>query len=306
MLATLVHETFSKEDWIYERKFDGVRCIAVSKDGDVKLYSRNEEERNATYPEIVDNLTNQKTSDFIIDGEIVAFEGDVTSFSRLQNRMKINDEEEARNSNVAVYYYVFDVLHADGYDVANLPLNDRKQILRELLDYEDRIRLTQYRREEGEKYHEEACEKGWEGVIAKDFSSRYMHSRSKKWLKFKCVKRQELVIGGFTDPEGSRKGFGALLVGFYDNGDLRYAGKIGTGYDDKTLVELRDRMDRLERESSPFEDEVKEKNAHFIRPELVAEIGFTEWTEDNKLRHPRFVGLRRDKDPKMVVKEEPE
>lgn len=306
MLATLVHETFSKEDWIYERKFDGVRCIAVSKKGDVTLYSRNEEERNATYPEIVDNLTNQKTRDFIIDGEIVAFEGNVTSFSRLQNRMKIKDEDEARKSNVAVYFYVFDVLHADGYDVTDLPLKERKQILRDLLDYEDKIRLTQYRTEEGEKYHEEACEKGWEGVIAKDFNSKYAHSRSKKWLKFKCVKRQELVIGGFTEPEGSRKGFGALLVGFYDNGDLRYAGKIGTGYDEKTLVELRNRMDKLERKSPPFEEDVKEKDAHFIRPELVAEVGFTEWTDNNKLRHPRFIGLRRDKDPKKVVKEEPQ
>ena len=306
MLATLTDDPFSDPDWIYERKLDGVRVLAF-KDGDeVQLYSRNRKDQNVRYPELVEAIAALDGS-FVVDGEVVAFEGDVTSFSKLQDRSQIQDAEEARQSDVDVFYYLFDILHLDGRDVTGVALRHRKHLLRQAFDYTDPLRFTTHRNEEGQAFLEEACDAGWEGLIAKDASSEYVHSRSRKWLKFKCVNRQELVIGGFTDPEGERIGFGALLVGYYDDDRLVYAGKVGTGYDDDTLRRLRDRMDGLERETQPFDepDEIAEKGAHWITPELVGEVGFTEWTDDGKLRHPRFIGLREDKAPEDVVRERP-
>ena len=306
MLATLTDDYFSDPGWIYERKLDGERCLAFRDGSSLRLRSRNKKELNDTYPELADALRDQDATDFIVDGEIVAFKGDVTSFERLQGRMQVTSAEEARSSGVAVYFYLFDMLHLDGHDLTKVPLRDRKRLLRRAIGFSSRVRFCAHRNEEGEKYHEEACRKHWEGVIAKDASSAYVHSRSKSWLKFKCVNRQELVIGGFTDPEGSRVGFGALIVGFYDNGDLVCAGKVGTGYDDDTLERLRKRMDRLERKTPPFDrGETPTKGVHWVRPELVGEFGFTEWTRDDRLRHPRFLGLRRDKEPEDVVKETP-
>ncbi|MGD8922747.1 MAG: non-homologous end-joining DNA ligase [Candidatus Zixiibacteriota bacterium] len=304
MLAKLTDERFSKDNWIFERKLDGERCLAVSKNGRVRLYSRNKKKLNDTYPEIADALEEQDTTGYIVDGEIVAFEGNRTSFARLQNRMQIKDRQEARESRTAVYYYVFDVLYADRHDVTNVPLSDRKTILKNLLNYNDPLRLTPYRKRAGEKYFREACRKGWEGVIAKRFDAPYSHNRSGDWLKFKCVNEQELVIGGFTEPQGSRIGFGALLVGYYKNRKLRYAGKVGTGYDDNTLRRLKKKLSDLERKTNPFAGEdIQEKRVHWVTPDLVAQVGFTEWTEDGKLRHPRFLGLRNDKDPSKVVRE---
>ena len=308
MLATLVDEPFSDPDWIYERKLDGERVVAYKKRKRVTLKSRNKKTLNNTYPELVDALEAQDASGFIVDGEVVAFKGNVMSFQRLQDRMKIRDEKEARESTVAVYYYLFDVLYLEGHDVSKLPLHYRKKLLRRLLDYDDPLRFTTHRNEEGEKYLKEACRKGWEGLIAKDGGGEYVHSRSRKWLKFKCVNRQELVIGGYTDPEGERVGFGALLVGYYDDGDLRYAGKVGTGYDDETLKRLGGRLERLERKTPAYDEDehdLPSKGVHWVTPKLVCEVGFTEWTRDGKLRHPRFLGLRRDKSPKKVVRETP-
>ena len=307
MLATLTDDRFSDPDWIFERKLDGVRLLAFRRGDDVRLVTRNRKDRNAAYPEIVDALGQEDATDFVVDGEVVAFEGDVTSFSRLQGRMKIDDPDEARASDVAVYFYVFDVLHLDGHDTTEVSLRHRKGLLKRALDFHDHLRFTEHRNEEGEAFWEEACGKGWEGVIAKEATSEYVHGRSRSWLKFKCVNRQELVIGGYTDPKGSHKGFGALLVGYYEDGELRYAGKVGTGYDDETLEELRDRMERLERNTPPFSDDadLPSKDVHWVTPELVAEIGFTEWTDDLKLRHPRFEGLRHDKEPEEVTREAP-
>ncbi len=304
-LATLTEDYFDDPDWIFERKFDGERVIAVRKDGAVTLYSRNEKDLSGTYPEIVEALESQR-GDFVIDGEIVAFEGNRTSFARLQGRIGIQDAARARASRIAVYLYVFDILVAGGYALDALPLTTRKALLRAGLSFDNRVRFTAHRREHGVAYHREACDKGWEGVIAKDGTSRYRHGRTRKWLKFKCVNDQELVVGGFTEPQGGRIGFGALLVGFYEDGKLRYAGKIGTGFDDDMLRTLRGRLDALEQDSSPFYEPVDETGVHFVAPELVAQAGFTEWTRDHKLRHPRFLGLRDDKAAQDVVREAPD
>jgi bifunctional non-homologous end joining protein LigD len=305
MLATLTEKRFSDPEWIYERKLDGERALAFRQGGKVRLLTRNRKKIGDTYPELVDTLSEQTCDDFIVDGEIVAFHGSVTSFSRLQQRMQIKDPEEARASPVAVYYYLFDILHLDGHDLERMPLRSRKALLKKALTFKQRLRFTAHRNGEGERYFEQACEKGWEGVIAKRADSVYRHSRSTDWLKFKCAKGQELVIGGFTEPQGSRIGFGALLVGYYEGDSLRYAGKVGTGYDDDFLEEFRERLDKLIRETCPFDEEVKEKEVTWVTPKLVGEFGFTEWTEDGRLRHPRFLGLRRDKAAKNVVREEP-
>lgn len=304
MLATLTDTRFSDPAWLYERKLDGERALAFRDGKSVRLLSRNKKDISGSYPELVEALAKQPAQDFVADGEIVAFSGGRSSFSRLQQRMQIKAPEKARASGVAVTFYLFDLLHLDGRDLDKLPLRARKGLLKRALTFEKPLRFTPHRNHEGETYFEEACKKGWEGVIAKRADAAYRHSRSTDWLKFKCEHGQELVIGGFTEPKGSREGFGALLVGYYDGDKLRYAGKVGTGYDDDFLRDFRRRMDKLARETSPFADEVKEKDATWIAPRLVGEFGFTEWTGDGKLRHPRFLGLRRDKAARDVVREE--
>lgn len=304
MLATLTNDYFSRPDWVYERKFDGERVLGVRSGRSTDLYSRSRQVIDGAYPEIADALDVQEARDFTVDGEVVAFEGSSTSFSRLQRRIQTRDPDQARRSGVAVYYYVFDVLHVDGFDVTGLTLRSRKRILRALLSYDDPLRFTPHRNTEGERFYQEACRKRWEGLIAKRADSTYVHRRSPEWLKFKCVNSQELVIGGFTDPAGAREEFGALLLGYYD-GDLRYAGKVGTGFDERLLRELGARLRRLERATSPFSDPVPGRKVHWVQPRLVCEVGFTEWTGDGRLRHPRFLGLRTDKRAREVVRERP-
>ncbi len=305
MLATLTDERFSSEDWIYERKLDGERCLVFRDGRGVRLMSRNRKKLNDTYPELVEALGSGGPERYIADGEIVAFDGKVTSFSRLQQRIGIKDPDEARASGVGVWFYLFDLVYLDGYVLDDLPLRERKRLLRHAFDFDDPVRYTRHRNTEGEAFYEEACRKGWEGIIAKKADGPYVHARSRDWLKFKCVNRQELVIGGYTDPKGSRKGFGALLLGYYEDGELRYAGKVGTGFDDETLVAMHERMQKLERSTSPFTDEIRAKGVHWITPKLVGEVAFTEWTSDGKLRHPRYVGLRDDKPARKVRRERP-
>ncbi|MEZ6097803.1 MAG: hypothetical protein R3E01_02415 [Pirellulaceae bacterium] len=204
MLATLTDKRFSDEKWIFERKLDGRRCLAMRDGEDVSLKSRNKMRLNATYPEIVSVLEDQRCDQILVDGEIVAFDGAVTSFSRLQSRMQIKDADEVRASRVAVYYYVFDLLYLDGYKTTKLALRDRKKLLRRVLSFNDPLRFTAHRNTEGEAFNKEACRKGWEGIIAKQADSAYQHKWSKEWLKFKCVSRQEFVIGGYTDTHGER------------------------------------------------------------------------------------------------------
>jgi ATP-dependent DNA ligase len=221
--------------------------------------------------------------------------------------MQLRDPARARASGVRVFYYLFDLLHLDGRDVTGLPLRGRKGLLRQALSFADPLRYLPHRNAEGERFYGEACGRGWEGLIAKRADPRYRHERSRDWLKFKCVNEQEFVIAGYTDPGGKRIGFGALLVGYYDErGGLRYAGKVGTGYSDAVLRDLGGRLARLEQEEPAFAaDRLPRTAVHWVLPRLVAQIGFTEVTVDGKLRHPRFLGLRSDKDPDEVVLERP-
>jgi DNA ligase D-like protein (predicted ligase) len=306
MLATLTERRFSDPDWIFERKLDGVRCLVFRRRGRVTLQSRNRKPLGNHYPELVEAISGQRTDPFIADGEIVAFDRGQTSFARLQGRMQLRDPDAARRTGIAVFLYLFDLIHVDRFDATGLELRDRKRLLRETLRFAGPLRLTSHRNAEGEAYYREACRRGWEGVIAKRASSAYVHGRSPDWLKFKCVNQQELVVVGFTDPRGSRQRLGALLVGYYEDGKLRYAGKVGTGFDAATLEDLGARLERLERDSSPLDGERPRKGGvHWVSPELVAEIGFAEWTRDGRLRHPRYLGLRTDKPAREVVREGP-
>ncbi len=303
-LATLTEKRFSDPEWIFERKFDGMRCLAF-RDGDqVRLLSRNRQSLNGTYPELVDALASQRTSRFVVDGEVVAFEGRRTSFARLQGRLGITDPTVARASRVRVYYYLFDLLHLDGKSTVDLPLTWRKRLLRNAIEFKGPLRNTPHRVEDGIAAYRAACQRGDEGVIAKLADSKYDGRRSPNWLKFKCVRDQEFVVGGYTAPKGSRVGLGALLLGYYDGRDLVYAGKVGTGFDDATLRRLHQRLSGIEQDSAPFTRGLgHEAGARWVRPELVAQVGFTEWTRDGKLRHPRYQGLRTDKDARDVVRE---
>jgi len=304
MLAVLSNQRFSDPGWIFERKLDGERCLAFRHRGRLRLLSRTRRPLNDTYPELLAPLESQESDDFIVDGEVVAFEGSRTSFERLQGRIQVHDPAGALRRRVPVFYYLFDVLYLDGHDTTGLELRDRKALLRNGLSYQGPVRYLPHRNTEGEALYQDACRKGWEGLIAKRADAVYQHARSDDWLKFKCVNEQEFVIGGWTDPAGTRIGLGALLVGYYDRGALRYAGKVGTGYSRTVLRDLRSKLDRLERPEPPFQaNRLPRSRVHWVRPELVAQIGFTEVTRDGKLRSPRFLGLRDDKRPREVVLE---
>jgi bifunctional non-homologous end joining protein LigD len=305
MKAVLSDKPFSDPGWLFERKLDGERCGAVRRGGRTHLLSRTGRRLDATYPELIDALS-MSGPDLLVDGEIVAFARGGSSFERLQQRMGIRDAEQARQSPVAVYYYLFDLLEFDGQDVRSLPLLERKALLRRAVEFRGHLRYTSYRRVDGETSFREACRRGWEGVIAKRADSHYTATRSRDWLKLKCAHGQELVIGGWTAPRGSRQHLGALLVGYYEDGRLRYAGKVGTGFDRRTLDHLSRELSRLEQSHSPFDAGGPPRSAHWVSPELVAEIGFAEWTRDGKLRQPRYQGLRDDKPAHEVVREEPQ
>jgi bifunctional non-homologous end joining protein LigD len=266
------------------------------------LFTRNHLSLDERYPQIVRAVAAQG-ADFVVDGEIAVTVKGRTTFGGLQQKVEQGGGARARAS---LNFHVFDVIHMEGRDTTGLDLVTRKSVLDLYLDKVPHLKLVSYRRRNGEKYLEEACAKGWEGLIAKRADSTYEHGRSKEWLKFKCSNEQEFVIGGYTDPQGERTQFGALLVGFYDHGKLLYAGKVGTGFNAATLRSILAQMAPLETEVSPFDGPPPlKKNVHWVRPELVAQVGFSEWTGDHRLRHPRFVGMRDDKDPRKVVRENP-
>ncbi|MFF2655615.1 non-homologous end-joining DNA ligase [Streptomyces sp. NPDC058045] len=297
MLATLTDRREFSGRWLFERKLDGVRVLAVKEGGRVRLLSRTGQPLDATYPEVAAAVREQRCADFTADGEIVAFSGNRTDFARLQQRLGLTDPRQVRASGVAVVYYLFDLLRLEGADLTRLPLRLRKSLLRQALTFRPPLRLTVHRNEGGPELLAEACRRGWEGLIAKRADSSYRPRRSPDWLKLKCIRGQEFVIGGCTAPAGTRTGFGALLLGHHEHGRLRYAGKVGTGFDRRTLLAVRRRLDQLRVGASPFADPVREPRVMWVRPLLVAQVEFTEWTRDGMLRHPRFLGLREDKRP---------
>src|SRR4051812_43605168 len=292
MKAVLTAERPAGQEWVFERKLDGIRCLAVKDGGRTRLYSRNELSLDDRYPSLAAALDAEPADGFVIDGEAVAFVGGRDRFGG--------------GPGGGLFYYVFDVLFAGGRDVRPLPLEERRPILEGLLRRRDPLRITEQLTGDGADLLAEACRDGWEGLIAKRLGTPYVSTRSRDWLKLKCTRAQELVIGGFTAPRGSRTDLGALLVGHFEGDRLRYAGKVGTGFTRTTLRELSERLAPLVRASSPFEPEKGiPRAATWVEPELVAQFAFMEWTPDGRLRHPSFLGLRFDKPAREVVREEP-
>jgi ATP-dependent DNA ligase len=280
MAATLTQERFAGPEWIFERKFDGIRLIAYKQGRDVRLFSRNRLLQNDAYPSIVAAIARLRVRNAILDGEATGVWG----------------------SRGRVTYHVFDILFLHGRLLTAEPLDHRRAVLDKLPlgPPLQRVALV-----DGAAPWEKACREGWEGVIAKRRDSPYEHRRSKHWLKMKCEASQELVVGGFTDPQRSRVGLGALLVGYYDGDDFVYAGKIGTGFDTKMLKSLRARLDVIEIPEPPFTKAVglPRVRAHWVRPEIVVQVAFIEWTVHGKPRHPRLLGIRADKSPRDVGRE---
>jgi bifunctional non-homologous end joining protein LigD len=282
MAATLTAERFTGPEWMFERKLDGIRLLAFKDRARVRLLSRNRLAQNAAYPSVVAAVDALPVRDVILDGE-------ATGVWREQG---------------TVAYHVFDILWLDGQDLMGLPLSRRQELLSRL---PLRAPLRRVAALTEPKPWERACREGWEGVIAKRRDSLYEHRRSPHWLKMTCEATQELVVGGFTDPQGGRVGFGALLVGYFEGDAFVFAGKVGTGFDTKLLLELRSRFDALEIPASPFTRAVglPRLRAHWVRPEVVVQVAFIEWTVHGKLRHSRLLGIRTDKSPSDVVRETP-
>ncbi len=276
MAATLTQERFSGDDWLFERKFDGIRLLAYKRGADVQLYSRNRLPQDL--PAVAQAVAHLPADEVILDGE-VTWDGHSG-------------------------YHVFDILWLNGREVAALPIEERRACLQQL-PFESPMRRVELL-DDPEPWTR-ARREGWEGVIAKRRGSPYEHKRSKHWLKMKCEATQELVVGGFTDPQGARVGLGALLVGYFESDDFIFAGKIGTGFDTRLLLDLRRRLDAIALPQSPFTKArgLPRLRAHWVRPEIVVQVAFIEWTVHGKLRHPRLLGVRFDKDARHVTREQP-
>jgi bifunctional non-homologous end joining protein LigD len=296
MLATLSAERSLGDGWVLERKLDGIRCLAVASGGDVRLFTRTAREITPRWP-VVAEAVRALGQDVVLDGEVVGMRGDEPlGFQELQ-----------RGSG-SVALWAFDVLHLGGSDLRARPLHGRQAVLAELVGAgREGLWTTEVWRGGSEERYAQACASGWEGLIAKVADSPYVSGRSKDWLKLKCLAEQEVVVGGWTEPQGSRTGLGALLVGVYEGRELRYAGKVGTGFDRRTLDDLVAQLGPLERDTSPFSEPIKPgvRGAHWAEPRLVAQVAFQEWTGAGRLRQPRFLGLRDDKAPEDVVRETP-
>ena len=288
-------------EWQLERKLDGLRCIAVRNGDEVALWSRGHQSYTERFAEVASALAALPADNFVIDGELVAFDRrGRTSFSLLQRP----------HSDAHPVYCAFDLLHLLGRSTVELPVADRQALLAQVITPGPVLALVEVVDGEPAEALRRACAQGWEGLIAKRADSTYRSGRSPDWRKLKCSASQELVIGGWTEPRGTRHGFGAILVGYHDDAaaggssGLRYAGKVGTGFDQATLALLHREMQDRAQTASPFADPVTEKGVHWVKPDLVANIAFTEWTTDGRLRHPRFEGLRSDKAAADVVRED--
>jgi bifunctional non-homologous end joining protein LigD len=314
MLATPVEDAFDNPDWLFEIKWDGYRAVAFIEDNVLRLVSRNQNDLTSQFPELRDLPKFIRPERAILDGEIVALdEQGRPSFSLMQQRTGFKPGKPRRpgRQGVPVVYYAFDLIYLDGYDLRRVSLERRKEILRSTFKDVDILRFSDHYPEKGLDLFEAAGKSGLEGILAKKRSSLYIEERSREWLKIKITKRQECVIGGYTDPEGSRQHFGSLVLGLYDKqGKLVHVGQAGTGFDQKTLKEIYGQLHALETKTNPFHGEIGGlRKVHFVRPKLVAEIKFSEWTHETadggmKLRAPVFLGLRFDKDPKECVLED--
>lgn len=310
MAATLVDAPFDHPGWIFEPKFDGLRVLARFDGRDLTLLSRNDKPQETVFPDVAKALRAAVTQPAVLDGEIVCFDDHGrTSFRALQQRFHLLDpaEIQARAERYPASVFLFDLLWLGGRDLTSEPLSERKQLLREAVKWSERVRWTEFREREGKALFRDACRRGDEGIIGKLLTSPYVGRRDPAWVKIKCLGRQEFVIGGFTDPQRSRMGIGALLVGYYAGDRLRYAGKVGTGYTREVLLDLRRRLDRISRSQSPFagDEPPAGPGVHWVKPELVAEVAFAEWTQNGLLRQPRFEGLRTDKHPHDCRRELP-
>jgi bifunctional non-homologous end joining protein LigD len=302
-LATLVSDPPRGEEWIHELKFDGYRVLCELKDGEVRIITRNGKDWTDRFGPIVEAISALPAREALLDGEAaVLLPNGTTSFQALQNALGGGNEN--------LVYFAFDLLHLDGYDLRPVPLLRRKEALGALLEGqppEGTLRFSDHVLGAGEDFYRQACGFALEGMISKRADQPYQSGRGKDWVKVKCLKRQEMVIVGFTDPEGSRTGFGALLLAVNDDGgELVFAGKVGTGFNSRTLTDLRKKLGKLERKTPAFKKAprgAEARRSHWVEPRLVAEVAFTEWTEDGILRHPTFQGLREDKSPSEVVRE---
>ena len=307
MLATLSDRRDFGDDWLLERKFDGERCVACKTGSEVLLESRSGTNLTDRYPEVRTAVSAQRAGRLLLDGEIVAFDGEQTSFGRLQQRLGVRAPTADLVSAYPVVYCVFDLLELDGEDLTGRPLLERRARLERAIRLREGLQLSDASRGDAERRFAEACRSGWEGLIAKRADAPYARGRSRDWLKLKCAWEQELVIGGYTEPRGSRIEFGALLVGYFDGNDLFFAGKVGTGFDTKLLLDLRSRLDKIEQPAPPFTKGtgLPRVRAHWVRPEIVVQVSFIEWTAHGKLRHPRLIGVRFDKNAREVRREQP-
>ena len=301
MLATLSKDVVDGPEWVFEEKYDGIRAIAERKGERVRLFSRTGQDLTEGFAEVVDAIRALPDDDLVLDGELVVFDkGGVSRFQLLQRR--------GIDPRVRPIYVVFDVLRSKGREVMKRPLEERRARLLQLIPRRSGpLMPSRVLRADGKRALGTAREKGWEGIIAKLRGSPYEPGqRSTAWRKVKVRGESEFVIGGYTPPQGSRAEFGALLVGLFDARRLRYTGKVGTGYTQETLRDLGAKLRRLQTSRSPFEPAPRVKDAVWVRPELVAQIAYQEWTNDGKLRQPAFLGLRTDKNPKEVTWQERE
>ena len=315
MLATSIDEPFDGAEWLFEIKWDGYRAVAFIENGRVRLVSRNQNELTARYPELKDLPQSVKAKTAILDGEVVALDEEGrASFSLMQQRtgFRPGGRRAATNADVPVLYYAFDLLYLDGYDWRRIPLEDRKKKLASILLAGDSLRYSDHYEQQGKALFEIARQKGLEGILAKKRDSIYQERRSSEWLKIKIRHRLECVIGGYTEPEGARANFGSIVLGLYDRqGRLIHVGQAGSGFNEKSLGEIFKLLKKRETKQKPFYGEVEAlRKVTWVKPELVAEIEYAEWTEGAntgsgpKLRAPVFLGLRDDKDPRECLLEE--
>ncbi len=297
MLATLTDKPFDREGWLFEIKWDGFRAVADLKNSKVELYSRNLLSFNEKFAPIVKSLSKIRKN-MLLDGEVVVLDSKgKSSFQLLQNYQLTGEGQ--------LVYYIFDILFLNGKDLRKLPLLERKKLLKQNLPKLPNVKYSDHVEQQGIKFFQLAKKQGLEGIIAKDAQSPYRSGqRSREWLKIKISQEQETVIGGFTEPRGSRKKLGALVLGVYEKGKLVYIGHTGGGFNDKTLDLVYNKLIKLKTDKSPFAMTPK-TNAPvtWVKPKLVAQVKFEEWTGDNHMRQPIFLGLRPDKGPKEVRRE---